>query len=290
MESTGVASEKTDPGSPDPAQADGNPGIGWEWDEQARDAYASVAKWLGGFFLLITLFRLALVPPGPVRVPLILESVAMMAAFGLTGRFILPISRRLGDVENTGLWLMGLAVVNALCLAAALPGPSQSASFLMVQVGAGVAFRSRWRFALVQALALLTWAGAFLRWVGSAALLAEAFTLLSGLLISTAMWLFLNRLLRSLAVLRAKDRILLRQRMRLVSELRVALDNVKTLRGLIPICSYCKRVRDDQGFWNQVEAYIYERSEAKFSHGICPNCTEQVEAELEAMKRSPIVP
>jgi GAF domain-containing protein len=54
--------------------------------------------------------------------------------------------------------------------------------------------------------------------------------------------------------------------------LRVALDEVKTLRGLIPICAWCKQIRDDQGLWHQLEAYLHQHTEAAFSHGICPTC------------------
>jgi PAS domain S-box-containing protein len=47
---------------------------------------------------------------------------------------------------------------------------------------------------------------------------------------------------------------------------------IKRLRGLLPICSFCKKIRDDKGYWNQIETYIRERSDAEFSHGICPEC------------------
>lgn len=60
----------------------------------------------------------------------------------------------------------------------------------------------------------------------------------------------------------------------LIIKLQAALDEVETLRGIIPICSYCKKIRDDKGLWNQLEAYISEHSEAKFSHGICPDCVK----------------
>lgn len=58
-------------------------------------------------------------------------------------------------------------------------------------------------------------------------------------------------------------------------KLEKALSEVKTLSGLIPICSHCKKIRDDKGYWNQVEAYIQEHSDAKFSHGICRDCMQQ---------------
>lgn len=62
---------------------------------------------------------------------------------------------------------------------------------------------------------------------------------------------------------------------RTVKQLQTALNDIKTLSGLIPICAACKKVRDDKGYWSQVEDYIQERSEAQFSHGICPNCTAE---------------
>jgi DNA-binding response OmpR family regulator len=65
-----------------------------------------------------------------------------------------------------------------------------------------------------------------------------------------------------------------------LAELQAAMANVKQLSGLLPICSYCKRIRGGDQYWQQVEAYIAERSEAQFSHGICPACFETVTKEL----------
>ena len=66
-----------------------------------------------------------------------------------------------------------------------------------------------------------------------------------------------------------------------VRQLQAALANVKQLRGLLPICSYCKRVRNDQNYWEQVESYVTQHSDARFSHGICPPCLEIARAELK---------
>jgi HAMP domain-containing protein len=62
------------------------------------------------------------------------------------------------------------------------------------------------------------------------------------------------------------------ERERLITELQEALKKVKTLRGLLPICASCKKIRDDKGYWNQLEAFIRDRSDAEFSHAICPDC------------------
>lgn len=65
-------------------------------------------------------------------------------------------------------------------------------------------------------------------------------------------------------------------------ELEKVLSEIKVLQGIIPICAYCKNIRDDQGYWNQVEKYVSDHSEAKFSHGICPACFENEMKELES--------
>ena len=64
-------------------------------------------------------------------------------------------------------------------------------------------------------------------------------------------------------------------------ELQKALSEVKTLRGFLPICSSCKKIRDDTGYWNQIEAYIHKHTEAQFSHGICPDCAEKLYPDLK---------
>ena len=69
-----------------------------------------------------------------------------------------------------------------------------------------------------------------------------------------------------------------------VRELEAALSSVKTLQGLLPICSYCKKIRNDRNYWQQVEGYICEHSAAQFSHGICPECYHQfVQPELDRL-------
>jgi len=71
-----------------------------------------------------------------------------------------------------------------------------------------------------------------------------------------------------------------------IQELEKALSLVKHLRGLLPICSYCKKIRNDENYWQQVEEYISKHSEAEFSHGICPECFEKhVKPQIERIER-----
>jgi DNA-binding NarL/FixJ family response regulator len=70
------------------------------------------------------------------------------------------------------------------------------------------------------------------------------------------------------------------ERQQLILELQEALAEVKTLSGLLPICSACKKIRDDRGYWTQIEQYIEKRSDAQFTHGICPDCVGRLYGEL----------
>ncbi|WP_163337696.1 PleD family two-component system response regulator [Desulfopila sp. IMCC35008] len=72
-----------------------------------------------------------------------------------------------------------------------------------------------------------------------------------------------------------------RELAQLLAENRKAHSEIKTLRGMIPICSKCKKIRDDKGFWNQIETYISEHSEAQFTHSICLNCARELYPDLD---------
>jgi hypothetical protein len=58
------------------------------------------------------------------------------------------------------------------------------------------------------------------------------------------------------------------------------LANIKTLKGMLPICANCKKIRDDRGYWNKIEIYIRDHSEAQFTHGICPECMEKIYGDV----------
>jgi methyl-accepting chemotaxis protein len=69
------------------------------------------------------------------------------------------------------------------------------------------------------------------------------------------------------------------EREKVIADLKKALAEIKTLRGILPVCSNCKKIRDDQGYWEEIEVYISERSDADFSHGVCPECVEELYGE-----------
>jgi hypothetical protein len=72
-----------------------------------------------------------------------------------------------------------------------------------------------------------------------------------------------------------------------IGELRRALDEVRTLSGMIPICGWCKNIRSDKGYWQSVEHYVLAHTEATFTHSICPDCAEKFKAELGVLSAQP---
>ena len=69
----------------------------------------------------------------------------------------------------------------------------------------------------------------------------------------------------------------------IISRLENALFEIKILSGLLPICSFCKKIRDEKGYWNQIESYIRDHSEAEFSHGICDECYKKQKEEIDKL-------
>ena len=92
--------------------------------------------------------------------------------------------------------------------------------------------------------------------------------------------IFLGLVSYYLALTASRRRRAEEERERLIKKLQETLAEVKTLSGLLPICANCKKIRDDKGYWNQIEAYIGDHSEAEFSHGICPVCAKKLYPEF----------
>jgi response regulator RpfG family c-di-GMP phosphodiesterase len=76
-----------------------------------------------------------------------------------------------------------------------------------------------------------------------------------------------------------------REQYKLISQLKEALAEIKTLKGFIPICASCKKIRDDEGYWDQLEAYISKHTDAVFTHGLCPECVEKYRAEMKKLSK-----
>ena len=72
-----------------------------------------------------------------------------------------------------------------------------------------------------------------------------------------------------------------KEKEKVIVELKEAMIKIKTLSGMLPICSSCKKIRDDKGYWNQIEAYIHKHSDVEFSHSICPECAKKMYPDFD---------
>lgn len=91
-----------------------------------------------------------------------------------------------------------------------------------------------------------------------------------------------------LGIFYMKSKLANQEKTKLITKLRTSLAEIKTLSGLLPICSSCKKIRDDKGYWEEIECYITAHSEADFSHGICPECIEKLYPDFVKNKRTAV--
>ena len=90
-----------------------------------------------------------------------------------------------------------------------------------------------------------------------------------------------------IARLAESGRKTIRQQEILIDELKAVHANLNTLKGILPICAFCKKIRDENGDWNQLERYIRQHSEAEFTHGLCPDCYSMALSDIPDGLRSP---
>ena len=154
----------------------------------------------------------------------------------------------------------------------------------LVMVINALIFHRLWYFLLSEIVTVGLWVGISLRFLDAADRINLGIAALSALVVSVAANTLMVGLLKNQAKLRIQDLTREREKERLLLALQTAFEQVKTLRGLVPICAQCKKVRDDMGYWQRVETFVEEHSHAEFTHGLCPECLEQLEKEFaEAM-------
>ncbi len=180
-----------------------------------------------------------------------------------------------------------LAVLATLIHLERTPDVRETTHLMLVLVGAGCFLDSLPWLALNLGVALVGWSGLAWRAPSGEPWSFFAIELLAAALLSL-LFHFLGRdLLQRFKELLARDEHQAEVQQRTLTELQLALDRVKTLRGLVPICSSCKKIRDDKGYWHQVEAYVHDHSQASFTHGLCPSCAQELRAEFEVLTRPP---
>lgn len=190
--------------------------------------------------------------------------------------------------RNLGVTLCMLALlVQMLSHMALRAKPDLTSDVMLWIVGAGVIFTHRTHYLVALATATAAWAALIPLWPAHSGFLHWSIGMFTALLVSVLTFTHLQRILQAHEELRIADRLREREQEHLITWLKDSIDSIKTLKGLIPICAQCKKVRNDQGYWQQVEHYMAIHSDAEFTHGLCPECGEAFRAETRAHLQHP---
>lgn len=218
---------------------------------------------------------------------LVLNLPRGLAALVLLGFFLRLGAERLPPGRLQVFAAAGLGTVLLLPFAQllALGQASSTADLMLDLVVTGLLLRSRWLYypaLLVPAVAWMVLLAA--RGVPDA--LSWQLGVATACMVSLILRHYTGSLIASQAALRFQDLSRRERQGQLIEELEEALGRIRTLKGLLPICSHCKKIRNDQGYWEQVEKYVQERSEAEFTHGICPDCARELLREERERRAS----
>lgn len=227
------------------------------------------ATLLFGTYLLL-LLPLYLTGPDPGRRWRILATLLAAGVLGLCHAILRWARMDLGRVQWVAALCMGAVLGQVLTNMIVLRQLQMTSDVMLWLVACGLIFRRHiWYMGAIGTgigawgLALLAVPPPSPHWI---------LGMISALVVASIIHGYLSRIEGGLEELRIQDRIRERTNEQLIEMLGDSLENIKTLRGLIPICAQCKKMRDDQGYWQQVEHYLDARSEAQFTHGICPDC------------------
>lgn len=248
--------------------------------------YRTAAAVIGGYYLVLIPIHFVAqasgVGPRMILPNLLTAGVFLGSALGITRRWILP--RQWPLVAITCLLV---PTANHLMLVG-LTGRLELTSDLMLVLAAAsvVSPQVQWHLTILGSC-LASWIIGVLVVRPRGDLLHWGVGLVSASLVSLALHRIVSRLAWMQARLRVRDAHLAERQKRISQELREALENVQVLEGLIPICGHCKKIRDDGGYWTQVESYIEHRSKAEFTHGVCPECTTMLKGEFETLLPGP---
>lgn len=248
--------------------------------------YRTASAVIGGYYLLLIPIHFVAQPPG-VGIQMIVPNLLTAAIFlgsslGITQHWILP--RQWSLIAITCL----LAPTANHLILMGLTGRLELTSDLMLVIAAASVVSPHLKLHLtILGSCLASWIVGVLVIQPKGDLLHWGLGLVSASLVSLTLHGIVSRLSWMQARLRVRDAHLAERQKRISQDLREALENVRILRGLIPMCGHCKKIRDDSGYWTKVESYIEQRSEAEFTHGVCPECLTGLKREFEYILPNP---
>jgi hypothetical protein len=238
----------------------------------------------------ISLYYAALVPyymatyEAPVRLPIVASTAG--ASLMLMCCLAVLHSRRLQPRHFQLLAVVSIAIIAApLLLQVALGGhPRHQLELGLIIVVDALVFHDTVYFLAAQATVGGAWTAVILHLPPPPGGRVDyGLGIFSAFIVSFTAYLILQGILKNQAELRLADLVREEEKDALHRELAEAFERVRTLRGLVPICAHCKKIRDDTGFWQKVETYVESHSHAEFTHGLCPECLEALKDQFEAV-------
>jgi len=242
--------------------------------------YRTASALIGTYYLLLIPIHFVAQPAGvgiQMIVPnLLTATVFLGSSLGIFRKWILPRQWSL-----TAITCLLAPTANHLFLMGLTGRLELTSDLMLVVVAASVVSPGLKLHLIILGSCMASWVAGVLVIHPRGDLLHWGLGLVSASLVSLALHGIVSRLAMMQARLRVRDAHLAERQKRISQRLREALENIQILRGLIPICGQCKKIRDDSGYWTRLESYIEQRSKAEFTHGICPECAAQLKREFE---------
>ena len=238
------------------------------FNQSLNGALLYVAVGVGLLYALLSTSHYLLLPPD-YKWKLLAFSISNlvlvtgMSLYALKRTLPIPLSHVLASV------LILMLIANSAAHLGYSGEIKQSTNLALLVVGVGCFFLSYAWWILMTACCILTWAAV----VNYAPISDPDWVHYCFMYVICLVLSFLVLIARRKGVLKAE--MAQRRDALRVNALETALENIKTLEGFIPICAWCKKVRDDEGFWRDVETYVSTRTDATFSHGLCPGCKDE---------------
>lgn len=242
--------------------------------------YIFAATLIGVYYLVLIPVHFYAQKPG-VGMPMIGINILTAAVLFLT---VIAIRKQWVRPEHwhlVAITSLAAPIANHLVLVALTKRLDLTSDLMMILAASSVVSpKPRWHIAILTLCQVCWWTsillikpqGDFTHWMMG---------MITASLVSTMLHGIVSRLSWTQAQLRIRDACRAKKQERIARQLQMALNNVKRLGGLIPICGHCKKIRADDGYWTQVERYIEQHSEAEFTHGLCPDCIQQLRLEFE---------
>lgn len=255
-----------------------------EMERPLVEGYRNLALALGIYLLILMPFTAFTDTPGkPLRIGC--AGIAVIILLLAYLRLRSP-HRSMSEALSLAALAMTALLGHIIITQHALQAPYLTSDYMIWLVATALVFRRRPWFIATLVSGIAAWLATFPGLPSDDHTLHWVLGITSAAVVATALHLLLGRIQEAQEHLRMEDHIRQRTNEQLIELLADAIENNRTLRGLIPICSDCKKVRNDDGYWQQVEHYISEHSEAQFSHGVCPTCAQRMREAFEEDLRS----